>query len=740
MSAIARFACPLPRRCIRSAHFRGESIALSFALALSLGACDASTPASRPTITAGHENSESPTAASDSETATEAEAESRTPPPDWLKDHPVVSPNAKIETHSLLIEDRNRIEHPADGGGRMWIERIVGVDDMSGHEIWTADSASKGLPKLPAASSHRFELVYEVGEHGIDEDGQLFFEPEPFWDWSPSQTYLEEAPGFTTAVPRGEGVSLEPDGSIAAFQVKGRALEPGEKIDVVYGAGPTGSRVDRYAQRDAEILAGVDANNDGFRAWSRQTPRIDIAAHDATRIVAYGPAEVSPGEHFEIVIAAVDALGNHAVWPARESKFEITLDAASTTGLPTFSPRTAFVSGGDASLRVEFDAPVESGTLRFEVRGLGGSEEFASKLDPIVVREAENELFWADLHGHSGLSDGTGTPEDYFAYARDVARLDAVALTDHDHWGIRPLDESPQNAEQIRSSAARFHDPGQFVTIPGYEWTSWLHGHRHVLYFDESSHEAPIHSSIDPATDSPDELWSALAGQPALTFAHHSAGEPIATNWFFRPDPVLEPVTEIASIHGMSEAADAPYPVDGAIPGYFVRDTLMRGDRLGFIGSGDSHDGHPGLAQLATGSGPGGLAGIFAKTLDRTGLLEALRERRTFATNGIRVWLEVRIDQTFMGGTLPEISPERENLRLQVRFEGSAPIERIDLVRTGAVARLPGDLGLSLDFERSIPMLGPGEFHYVRILQSDGGVAWSSPIFAKMALESSTPE
>jgi len=33
------------------------------------------------------------------------------------------------------------------------------------------------------------------------------------------------------------------------------------------------------------------------------------------------------------------------------------------------------------------------------------------------------------------LSDGTGTPEDYFAYARDVAALDVIALTDHDHWG-----------------------------------------------------------------------------------------------------------------------------------------------------------------------------------------------------------------------------------------------------------------------------------------------------------------
>ena len=44
-------------------------------------------------------------------------------------------------------------------------------------------------------------------------------------------------------------------------------------------------------------------------------------------------------------------------------------------------------------------------------------------------------VLWADLHGHSAFSDGTGPPEDYFLYARDVAALDVAALTDHDHWG-----------------------------------------------------------------------------------------------------------------------------------------------------------------------------------------------------------------------------------------------------------------------------------------------------------------
>ena len=114
---------------------------------------------------------------------------------------------------------------------------------------------------------------------------------------------------------------------------------------------------------------------------------------------------------------------------------------------------------------------------------------------------------------------------------------------------------SPEIWAEIRRQTERFHEPGRFVTLLGYEWTSWLHGHRHVLYFED---RGEVLSSIDPAYETPAQLWQALRGRPALTFAHHSAGGPIATDWSYPPDPELEPVTEVVSVHGSSEAADTP--------------------------------------------------------------------------------------------------------------------------------------------------------------------------------------
>lgn len=664
-------------------------------------------------------------------------------PDDWAVQHPTLSPNARVDVHARALAERQLPVNPADSAGRIELVSVTPVTrggEGKGEGPGSAwQIGSKERPRLPAASRHRFVMRFEVGDTGIEEGGSIFVMADPFWSWSEAQTLDPEASGYTTATlvespspaPPALAARLVPAEAPGAFRLEGRRLEAGEQIEIVYGAGAAGAAVDRYAERGSELRVGLDANGDGQRAWLPGVVSVDIVAGRPAELVAFGPPEIAPGARFEINLALVDAIGNHAPWPAATLDeqgrsrvgFEIESLPTATHGPASGTGARSSIAATDMPHRASLVAPPQEATLRLRIRGQGPLAAFEVDLPPIVVREASTYLIWADLHGHTRYSDGTGTPEDYFRYARDVAHLDAIALTDHDHWGIEPLDASPERQASILALAKTYHAPDRFVTLPGYEWTSWLHGHRHVLSFDDT---LEMYSSIDPATDRPDELWTALRGKPVLTFAHHSAGDPIATNWNFAPDPELEPVTEIASVHGMSEAADAPAPIGGAIAGHFVRDVLRHGARLGFIGSGDSHDGHPGLAEIA--SGQGGLAGLFVERLDRASLLTALRQRRTFATNGIRAWLDVSIDGVGMGGTL---APGSADHRLQIRFEGTAPVAHIDLVRSGHVASIDGSkpASPSLDLERRIPALAAGEFHYVRIVQGDGGVAWSSPIF-----------
>ncbi|MBB84404.1 MAG: hypothetical protein CL931_11395 [Deltaproteobacteria bacterium] len=631
----------------------------------------------------------------------------------------------------MLAEQQAPVD-PRDGGGRAWVERVepIGAELGSGASAWERREGRAEKPTVQVATRQRFTFLFEVGPLGIAEGGTIYPTAEPFWEWSAVQHFEPGSPGYTTAEIISGEARVVPDALGAGFVVEGSALAAGDRIRFVYGAGEEGAFVDRYAERDATFFFSVDGDGDGYRRFIEGGPRFDIASRDARLLVAHGPAEHRPSETLSIRLAFVDHQGNRTdrledgLIPAN-ARFEIGTLPGSTLD---FGPPRVFAASSwqDGSTDLAL-GPVEgSGVLRLGVRGLGPLETFTAKLPPIVVREGARSLVWADLHGHTALSDGTGRPDDYFRYAREVARLDVVSLTDHDHWGIRPLALDSDAIRTVFDTTDGAEEAGRFVTIPGYEWTSWLHGHRHVLYFDAPGAEPrpEIFSAFDVTTDRPDELWDALRDRNALTFAHHSAGDPVAINWRFRPDRDLEPVTEVASVHGQSESMEMPVPVQGGIPGWFVIDTLRAGFRYGFIGSGDSHDGHPGLPQIA--GGHGGLAGLFVDGLDRAAVKAALRRRQTFATNGIRPFLEVSIDGVPMGGTLPAGKDEH---RLRIRYEATEEIERVELVRSGRVATLEPENPLSVDLERSIPALQPGEFHYVRIRQDDGGNAWSSPIF-----------
>jgi len=625
---------------------------------------------------------------------------------------PGLSSDAQIETHVMMKEDLLLERHASDGGGRAWIRRSGRADGSPG--------------PLRSRDNARFEVVYEAGPLGIDVDGEIHFQVSPFWRWDTPQNRNPRARGYTEVRTDAEGVELRPvwgGGDVLAIGIAGRRLEEGERVEIIYGANPVGALIDIYAEREERIWISVDGNADGIRKFIDDSPRFDILPGKAGYLHAVVPTTIVPGESFEVLISLLDRYGNAGV----EIAGHATLQAPEGLELPSRVDFEAKEKGHKRVPGVAREPGVYRLAVEFHPARRDAESELRARTNPMIVETGNPRVRWGDVHGHSNLSDGSGTPEDYFVYARDYAGLDFAALTDHDHWGLRFLDQHPDMWERIKRAVERNNQPGLFTTLLGYEWTSWLHGHRHVLYFED---EGEVYSSIDDRYENPRQLWDALEGQKAMTFAHHSAGGPVSTNWAYVNDPVLEPLTEIVSVHGVSEDEDSPGTIYNPVRGNFVRDVLLAGYRFGFIGSGDSHDGHPGLAHISN-DGGSGLAAVFSDELDRESLLEAMRARRTYATNGARNYLEVSIDDVRMGGNLPpweEGAPDMQTLRIRVVGEGT--IERIDVVRSGVLSSVQLGNALQWTIEREIPRLRRGEFHYVRVIETSGAMAWSSPIFA----------
>lgn len=629
-------------------------------------------------------------------------------------------PTARMDQVRDFEADLAAERHPGDGGGTARVlvapERVV------------------------AGQPGRWTVEYVVGEHGISEGGVVTFMPEPFWGWSTPQAEREAFPGYTrVTLDSAAGATVKAatfggaEAGMLLLTVTGAALAAGDTVTLEYGAGPLGARADRYAGRDARLWIGVDSDGDGVRSLVESSPRIDVEARPPARAILLGPSVVRPGETARYSISLLDEWANAN---PRLTSGEPWLVAATVTDYPVdwTGPATVDIGpSGSATFEVQVGSARDDAVRIRATIPLPDAAPAALESNPMWVDAATPLIFWADLHGHSGLSDGTGAVDDYFRYARDVARLDAIALTDHDHFGMAFLDARPDWWERIRTLNGEYHAPGRFVSILGYEWTSWIHGHRHVLYFDGSGE---VLSSIRPSSsdsyDTPAKLWDALRGQNALTIAHHSSGNPIPVNWTFAPDPELEPVTEVVSVHGSSEARDAPHVVAGSREGQFVRDQLELGRRLGFIGSGDSHDGHPGLPHLSPGygwrpataqrgelMGTGGVAAIRAASLSRGALLDALRARRTYATSGPRIAIREHITES---GRV-------------VEFACTAPIREVNIVRGPPGAKvlalpLPEEPSRRLRLALLTEEFKGSAYVYVRLTQEDGGTAWCGPFWS----------
>ncbi|MBA2665528.1 MAG: hypothetical protein H0U69_00670 [Trueperaceae bacterium] len=294
-------------------------------------------------------------------------------------------------------------------------------------------------------------------------------------------------------------------------------------------------------------------------------------------------------------------------------------------------------------------------------------------------------LYWGDLHAHCAVSYGHGSAERALANAR--GHLDFCSITGHAFWPDMPHDLEENDETMIKhyggfaklrhfwaalqETLERTNTPGSFVTFPSYEWHSMRHGDHNVYV---SGGHLPL---LDAATPADLERTLRGAGCDPLVLPHH-IGYDAGYRGISWPsfDAARSPLLEIFSNHGSSEADDAPYPYHHNMGPRFghstARDGLVAGHRFGFQAGSDTHDGYPGHYGH-------GRVGVYAERLDRASIWEALRARRTIASTGARIRIDVEVD-----GAGPGQQVERRNeMHLRVLVEGTDALVRVEWITGG---------------------------------------------------------
>jgi hypothetical protein len=293
--------------------------------------------------------------------------------------------------------------------------------------------------------------------------------------------------------------------------------------------------------------------------------------------------------------------------------------------------------------------------------------------------------YWGDLHSHCAISYGTGSLERALRAA--AGHLDFASVTGHASWPDMPTDRGryadvidyhhegfarfAHNWTEVQAITERHHAPGHFVPILSSEWHSIAVGD-HNVYLPGATGPIPYGDDLDALTSA--------APPGSLVVPHHLGYGPGARGIDWDAfDVARSPVVEVVSTHGSSDTGS------GAIASYHtmgpfgaagsVEEGLRRGHRFGFVGGTDHHGGYPGHHG-------GGRTAVFALTLTRDAIFEALRARRCYAVTGDKIELDLQIDQAPMGSELRSRGPRR----VQAEVRGEDAVEALELVRNGVVA------------------------------------------------------
>ncbi len=404
----------------------------------------------------------------------------------------------------------------------------------------------------------------------------------------------------------------------------------------------------------------------------------------------------------------------------------------------------------------------ELGTFQIQLVNHATKETFLS--DPLWCHdEADHSIFWGIMHGESRNYDSSENLESCIRRFRDHHAMHFYGISPFDDVGDMPLDHWKKMNETLEA----YDDSQGFATFSGSQWnsTETSEGIRHFIY---SKLGKPIIRSKEGKNQSLQKIYKSLPSKELMAV-------PVMTMWkdslcdFSQFNEEYEPVVEIYNCWGSSECTEAegnPRPIkiegkkeatarEGAIRG-----ALNRGCRFGFIAGGlDDRGIYEKLSEDGFKLYSSGLTAVVAAEHSRERIFEALRKRKCYATTGVKMIISFRISGAEMGDAIDtQTKPGLAVIRfMTAHIAGTSKLETVEIIRNGQVLKTyyPDSFKFDLqEFDRDFietimlhsEIKGAGDtekspfiYYYLRVIQSDGQIGWSSPIWVDHNLSATEP-
>jgi hypothetical protein len=309
-------------------------------------------------------------------------------------------------------------------------------------------------------------------------------------------------------------------------------------------------------------------------------------------------------------------------------------------------------------------------------------------------------VYWGNLHAHTHYSDGKSIPAIAFAHARK-AGLDFMWVTDHrekltkNEWSL------------CRSQANAANKPGKYVAGCGYEMSilstsGTKRGHLNVL-FTGTLMDKPVGMEA---------LYHALAGcYPCVGQWNH----PPSPGSFLNYQYYAEGKT---AMRLMELSGGAPWK--DKWNAYFT--ALRNGWRVSPAANEDNHSRNWGDSARAS--------GVWASSLSRTALRQAVRARRTFAAFDDTASIQMKADSVCWMGSVLRGFGETE---LTVMAQDKQPLDKFKSIElygpNGTVLATHDCKNLNPCLAKFTRNVTEATFFVSVAIQTDGQKLVSAPIW-----------
>ena len=486
-----------------------------------------------------------------------------------------------------------------------------------------------------AGSFQEFTVTYTAGYFGIDDTGSIKVVHRFASDMGRPQFDNPSAANYTTVEATNGAVlhieydmkrNIRPWDKTLYIKVVRGYLEEGDQIIIRFGdrrQGSPGIRLQTFCEDTFEFRLLVDAIAVYNYVELPEQPIISIIPGPPVLWKGVLPTQRLTDDKFSLKIKAEDKWGN----PSDLCDCTLTLRANITVeGLPeqvTFKP-------GDFSVAVDDLCVIDHGDLVIDLLDEDG--QLLTTTNPLRLTQSSPLLpYWGELHGQSEETIGTNSAREYFEFGRDKAFLDILVHQGNDFQITQAF------WQQLNELTAEFNQDGEYLTIPGYEWSgnTGLGGDRNVLFREEGRQiRRSSHALVDDLSDletdanSAEDLFHALKDEDCVVFAHIGGRY---ADIKMAHDVRIERSVEVHSAWGTFE--------------WLIHDAFEQGYRVGILSNSDGHKGRPGASHPGASKfgSYGGLSCLLAKSFDRDGVMDALRRRHHYGTTGCRMLLDTRV-------------------------------------------------------------------------------------------------